>query len=292
MEENRVWLNPAVRRDFIAYYQEVLFNSDICYATGKIIPISQQSSAKIRHVGDKAKLVSSNDLSGFTYRGRFTKASQAVVQSYEVSQKSVNALKWLIANQGSKSGDQVIVAWATSNESLPKFLESPASIFGDDLYDDVLTEDTREEFAARLNKAIAGYSANLNDNASIVVMGLDSATPGRLSITYYRELRKSDFLNRIKRWYETVNWYPLYRLQKADDGKSHVISFRGAPVPKDIAVAAYGSEINDKLKKATIERLLPCIIGTVLLSPGISYFQLQCGLLAHFQWRHGCIVTR
>jgi hypothetical protein len=31
-----------------------------------------------------------------------------------------------------------------------------------------------------------------------VVMALDSATPGRMAITYYRELQASEFLERIK----------------------------------------------------------------------------------------------
>ncbi|WP_354005778.1 type I-C CRISPR-associated protein Cas8c/Csd1, partial [Aeromonas caviae] len=34
----------------------------------------------------------------------------------------------------------------------------------------------------------------------------------------------------------------------------------GAPAPRDIAEAAYGRRLDDKLSKATVERLLPCII--------------------------------
>ena len=36
--------------------------------------------------------------------------------------------------------------------------------------------------------------------------------------------------------------------------------FTGAPAPNDIAEAAYGTTLDDKLRKATIERILPCII--------------------------------
>jgi CRISPR-associated protein Csd1 len=36
--------------------------------------------------------------------------------------------------------------------------------------------------------------------------------------------------------------------------------FVGAPAPGDIAEAAYGRRVDEKLKKATVERLLPCIV--------------------------------
>src|ERR1039457_3387116 len=36
--------------------------------------------------------------------------------------------------------------------------------------------------------------------------------------------------------------------------------FVGAPAPREIAEAAYGLRLDDKLRKATVERLLPCIV--------------------------------
>jgi CRISPR-associated protein Csd1 len=82
-------------------------------------------------------------------------------------------------------------------------------------------------------------------------MGLDSATPGRMAITYYRELTGSEFLDRIERWHADHAWHQHYGKDK---------QFVGAPAPRDIAEAAYGRRLDDKLKKATVERLLPCII--------------------------------
>ena len=43
------------------------------------------------------------------------------------------------------------------------------------------------------------------------------------------------------------------------------ITFVGAPAPKDIALAAFGSKASEKLIKATVERLLPCIIDRARL---------------------------
>jgi CRISPR-associated protein Csd1 len=36
--------------------------------------------------------------------------------------------------------------------------------------------------------------------------------------------------------------------------------FVGAPAPRDITEAAYGRRLGEKLRKATVERLLPCIV--------------------------------
>jgi CRISPR-associated protein Csd1 len=44
-----------------------------------------------------------------------------------------------------------------------------------------------------------------------------------------------------------------------------VVAFVGAPSPNDIAEAAYGLRVDDQLRKATIERILPCIIDGVPL---------------------------
>jgi CRISPR-associated protein Csd1 len=53
---------------------------------------------------------------------------------------------------------------------------------------------------------MAGYRASLSDTDDVVVMGMDSATPGRMAITYYRELRGSEFLARIQAWHEILAW--------------------------------------------------------------------------------------
>ena len=81
--------------------------------TGQVIPCTDKHPSKIRNSADKAKLISANDKSGFTFRGRFADKQQALSVGYEISQKAHNALKWLIAKQGYKNGDQVILTWET-----------------------------------------------------------------------------------------------------------------------------------------------------------------------------------
>lgn len=45
--------------------------------------------------------------------------------------------------------------------------------------------------------------------------------------------------------------------------------FEGTPAPEDIAKAAYGERIDEKLKKQTIERIVPCIVGGKLFPKDI-----------------------
>lgn len=257
--DSRVWMNKDVRQKFVNYYLSTFSTFDICYATGEKTLIARFSAKKIRNIGDQAKLISFNDKEGFTFRGRFANVDQAMRMGYDASQKSISALKWLIAKQGYRNGDQVIVAWGTRDEVLPSVCGDFWDSYQSTLDEDVLP-DTKEEFVSRLNKAISGYSVNLKDNSNVVVMGLDSATKGRLAITYYRDLSGSEFLKRIERWQMSCSWYPIYRSGASSRKKAGLNVFCGAPVPVDIAVAAYGKNMNDHLKKATVLRLLPCIV--------------------------------
>jgi CRISPR-associated protein Csd1 len=91
-------------------------------------------------------------------------------------------------------------------------------------------------------------------------MVLDSATTGRLSITYYRELKAGDYLERVAKWHTTCIW--LHHYKKGQP-------FVGAPSFRDIVSAAYGviadKEKERKLIKSTIERLLPCVLDDAKL---------------------------
>jgi CRISPR-associated protein Csd1 len=262
---SKVWEDKALWVSWIRYYSNTKQNKALCYVTGEELLLADQHSAKLRNDGDKAKLISSNDASGFTFRGRFEDANQACGVGFEVSQKAHSALRWLISRQGYRSGDQAIVAWATSGKQIPDPLSDPLSILGEEelAMDDSNVVSTAQNIALKFNKKMAGYKADLGDTSGVVVMGLDSATPGRMAITFYRELTGSDFLSRIEQWHETCAWVHDYRFTENKGNKKTkrtYLRFVGAPAPRDIVEATYGNRVDDKLKKATVERLLPCII--------------------------------
>lgn len=263
----KLWQDPVLWEKWIGYYSSTKKGTSLCFVTGKNEFTADQHPAKLRNDGDKAKIISANDNSGFTFRGRFITADQAAAVGFETTQKAHFALRWLINRQGYRKGDQAIVAWATSGASVPKPTDDTLSLLGiEDLPIHASAGvSTAQEVALKLKKKIAGYGNELGNLTNVVVLALDSATLGRLSITYYRELSSSDFLQRIGDWHESCAWIHQYDSVEILDQatgkiKKKAISFIGAPSPGDIAEAAYGRHIDDNLRKLTINRLLPCII--------------------------------
>lgn len=284
--QSSVWNDPEIWKSWILYYSHTKQNKSLCYVTGKEEFSADQHPAKLRTDGDKAKIISSNDLSGFTFRGRFLTADQAANVGFEVTQKAHSALRWLIDRQGYKGKDgQAIVAWATSGTAIPKPTDDPLAILGfDDLpSDQSKTVSTAQDLALKLKKKIAGYHKELGNTTDVVVMGLDSATPGRMSITFYKELTGSDFLSRVDDWHETCAWIHRYGYDK--ETKRH-FTFVGAPAPADIAEAAYGNKADDKIKKTTVARLLPCIIDGQPIPRDIveSAVRRACNRIAMEEW--------
>ena len=103
-------------------------------------------------------------------------------------------------------------------------------------------------------------------------MGLDAATTGRLSITYYNELLASDFLQRIQYWGETCNWYYLkFTEQKIPYYRIETPAFRR------IAECAFGREkgnfieANDKVLKEQVQRLVKCMLEQQPVPKDIVY---------------------
>ncbi|WP_028459991.1 type I-C CRISPR-associated protein Cas8c/Csd1 [Chloroflexus sp. Y-396-1] len=265
--ESRVWRDTTVWDSWIDYYlNHRSGTSEICFVIGERQRLTNNHPKYIRREGDNAKLISSNDAQGFTFRGRFITDEQACSVSLEASHKAHYALMWLIDRQGYRDGDLAIVAWAISGATVtvPQPTDDPiATLFGD-LPSDDKSIDTAQDVAIRLKKKIAGYRQEIGDRTDVVVIGVDSATPGRLAVIYYRTLKGSDFLDRIETWHDTCAWRHTYRVieERDTNGKLYRrrIPFIGAPAPADIAEAAYGRRLDDRLKQATIKRLLPCIV--------------------------------
>jgi len=261
--------DASVWESWSEHYKTTQEVSGLCYVTGKKEPLAIQHPAKLRHAADKAKLISSNDGSGFTFRGRFTDPSglEAASVSFEVTQKAHNALRWLISKQGTRLGEQAIVAWSINNQEIPNPLDSSLQLATDSNEEKDIDElleleqlarigaievgNTGQSVALALRQKLLGYRKALGDTTSILIISLDSATPGRMALTYFRELTACEFLNRIEKWHDTTAWLLYYNKGRR---------FLGAPSPYEIAQAAYGSRLDDKLKSATYRRLLPCII--------------------------------
>jgi CRISPR-associated protein Csd1 len=138
--------------------------------------------------------------------------------------------------------------------------------FFDDLNDEIsenddsvyTDSDNGEFYAGRLKKAIWTGNCDLSDDDDIVIMTLEAATTGRLSITYYKEMSGSKYKYCIEKWNRECRWYNYSFKDKKEK--------EWTPSLESIVKCAYGVEqgnfvvVKDKLKKMTVSRLLPCVI--------------------------------
>lgn len=262
---SEVWLDESLQDSWARFDASTKSAMGLCMVTGELhANLAASHPKRIRHAGDGAKLISANDSSGYTFRGRFTDDTgfQASGVGYEVTQKAHNALRWLIHRQAYRQGDQVIVCWAVGGTPVPDpfsstldLIDEPGEIESAPQLE--LHADAGQALAQRLRQKLRGYGAQLGATDDVVVMGLDSATPGRMAITYYRELKGSELLERVESWHTRYAWFQYFSKEKR---------FVGAPAPHDIAECAYGHRLDEKLKKAVVERLLPSIIDGQPLS--------------------------
>lgn len=265
-DKNKVWKDPQMYDSFIQYYSHQLGDEDYCYVTGRMQPSTEKHANKIRHAADKAKLISANDSSGFTYRGRFTDSGQVSSIGYDVSQKAHNALKWLINHQGKMLDQRAFLIWGNDGEDVPDLMEDTFAIDPVSVVDQEITSYTHKEKASQFSKAIDGYRNTLKDEltddvksssrSNVSILILDSATTGRMAVLYYRSMDKDQYLHQLVHWHSTCVW--LHRYRKDQDGQ--FVQFYGAPATKDIAFAAYGPRVSDKVVKGLMERMFPCIL--------------------------------
>lgn len=248
------WCDKMLFDAYHNFYTSQHTDEDLCYITGKMMYCTEKHPAKLRQGKDKAKLISTNDANGFTYRGRFVSKKEAISVGYKTSQKIHNALRWLIQKQAYKQNGQTILVWNAHCDNIMTAFALDESLFPA-LPDKV---DTEEDYAQRVNKAIDGYRQNISDhNDNIVIMAMDAATIGRFSITYYQEIDASTYYKHLQNWFTYCSW-PQY--SKADH-MSDVMT----PIPREIISCAYGTlrgaffEVDDQLMTLQMGRLLPCI---------------------------------
>ena len=281
--------DKEVQKSWGNYYQQTL-KSQFCTITGNEQKIRESHPAKLLYSGDKAKLISSNDKEGFTYLGRFEEANQATTISAEVSHKAHAALRWLIDRQTTaRNNEQVTVAWAISGKPIPspmKDISTELDWTDIDNWDISAVENPDEAAVQRLpenseaspdwsvnigraaaqiiKKKLHGYQAELKAHEQISLIILDSATPGRMALTYYQEFLPADYFANLDAWIDDFSWYHRYSIEqpnaKKSDKKKTLWAFV-PPSPYSIAEAVYGKSLSDTLKKQLYARLLPVIAG-------------------------------
>ena len=282
---SQTWTDKTIQQSWADYAASEKADKGFCLVQGEETVISTMHPAKLRHTGDKAKLISSNDTAGYTFRGRFATAEEAASVSADVSAKAHSALRWLISRQGIRNGDQVTVAWAISGKPVPSPMKDISSEIDWDNLDisavenpDEIAKQTSSEnsepspdwsvnigqAAARIiKKKLHGYQAELKEHEQISLIMLDSATPGRMALTYYQEFLPTDYFANLDAWIDDFSWYQRYSIEVPNGKKTDKrTQWRFVPPsPYSIAEAVYGKSLSDTLKKQLYARLLPVIAG-------------------------------
>lgn len=278
--ETRIWMREDVRKSWIHYLTDIPErNTLLCYVTG------EQREPLDNHpkVQGNAKLISAKDAGyPFQYKGRFTTDKSAATVSVYASLRAHNTLKWLMEKQGFRRYGLNIVAWNVRNGSLLSPLDE------DDLWEqEPDPADTFEEYALALKKAAAGHGSKLQhfqeqigrveddqkDVASTVILGMEAATDGRMSINYYQEMEGNTYAQNLADWYRSCCWEYFTK-----DG----IRTIHTPTPRMIAEAVMGTDSvnraiqDDKCKysdskqmKDLYKRLLCCIVDRAPLPKNI-----------------------
>lgn len=263
-----VWEDQSLFEAFQKYYisskEEQSDGKGICYVTGETVFLTNRHGSRIRNAGDMSKLISSNDNRNFTYRGRFTVPEHAVQIGYDVSQKAHNALRWLIQRQGYRADDRSFITFGVKQTNIAQPFDSTNDILEDSLpflsSNELFSNDgdnTRLVIAEQVEQALKGrkYNIDIGKNDQIIIMAVDAATRGRMSIVYYQELDSSIFLESLKHWHSTCIWTHNYY-----DAEKKLCQYNGVPSTYYIVEAVYGPRADARLKKQLYTRLLPCII--------------------------------
>lgn len=174
----------------------------MCMVSGAMTTIAEQHPKGIIPINGNAKLISANDSSGFTYRGRFSEEWQAAGIGYQASQKAHSALRWLVQDQGVILGARTFLCWNPQGRKVAMPMNPLMR----------LQKPTFQptQYRDELKKTLEGKKAELKVTDGVVIAAFDAATTGRLSLTYYNELQGHDFLERLYDWDNTCCWPHRY----------------------------------------------------------------------------------
>ncbi|MGI6742117.1 MAG: type I-C CRISPR-associated protein Cas8c/Csd1 [Eubacteriales bacterium] len=263
-----VYENKSLFKAFNDYIESQKGNLCLCMISGK--------ESKFAHVHPKgiipsfgnAKMISSNDTSNFTFRGRFNTSEQAASISYISSQKLHNALKWLLANQRINIEGRYFLCWNPMGNEIQR----PDIPFLDENEKETIKPS---EYKDQIRRKLLGLKSIIPSEQSAVIAAFDvpdtekkrnksgdyNSNNGRLSLTYYSELLISDLLERLAEWDETCCFCGEYGKYKEKYGIS-------APSLENIIEYAFGTQhgndkdaeikCDDKIKRQHFQRLFSC----------------------------------
>lgn len=248
-EVSACWKDRTLFQSFIDYYASIKQGKPVfCMVSGKYEMPASQHPKKIISTCANAKLISANDCSGFTYRGRFTDEGQAMTMGYDASQKIHNALHWLAATQGVSLGGRVFLCWNPKGVALPQ----PHAAL---LRRSTKAQVKYSDYQKALSDALRGWKEEIPRDAGAVIAAFDAATSGRLALTYYSELLADDFMKRLHDWDAICCWdhFP-YGIQSPDLYQIVNCAFGVQRSQKN----QVRLETDDRVMRQQVQRLIAC----------------------------------
>lgn len=294
LSNDDLWLRADVRQSWSRFLADKLPGArEFCYVEGKMLP-SVENHPKLQ---GNAKLISAKDSEfPFQYKGRFVDDRSAALVSFDASVRAHNALIWLIERQGLQKYGMTWVVWNT-NGAVMKVPIDENNGFDEVEEDEEYADsgpviDTFESYARAVNDAASGYGSKLHDynperTNCAVVLGLEAATDGRMSVTYYQECSGNAYVGRLEEWYRDCCWWRYNWKKKTKE----IIT----PNPDHIAIAVMGIDAvntakrdkkceksHTKLMRILQTRILACIVDKQPLPSDIvrKAFNKVCAPLA------------
>ena len=281
------WKDRSLQKCYIQFCRSKKEVQDLSYLTGEYTRISYLQPKKIRDEGDQSKMISSNDSTYFTFRGRFLNKEEAFAIGYEDSQKAHNALKWLVRMQGINYGSMCLVTWEDHLARIPDWQADTNTICKQ--AEDMVSEDKLQKEMAdarlqeddddienqyvgrvgqaearRFQRAIWGCRKYVNPSSHMYILALDAATTGRLSMQEFRIISVSRYLDNLQNWHNHCAW--KYTME----GKKGKYRLEGMVGVKNAAEILFGVEdkegkhfsIKEKENdyKSFVKRWIPCVL--------------------------------
>ena len=269
---NRLWMRPDVRGSWEKQLASMTGErAELCYVTGLQLP-AMENHPKVQ---GNAKLISAKDVGfPFQFRGRFVDDRSAATVSGLASSKAHSALRWLMERQGFQKYGMNFVGW---------YMGEPALDFGDDEDGERPVPDTFESYINALFRAVQGYEKDwkaesdlddLTDEAraaldEVVILGLQAATDGRMSVTYEQEIPGNVFIDHVDRWRAACRWQMPHQEGLDDDRPPTWREICEAVMGVDAVNTARGDFKADKAATKLMRdlqlRLLHCVVGAEAL---------------------------
>ncbi|MCD7829187.1 MAG: type I-C CRISPR-associated protein Cas8c/Csd1 [Clostridiales bacterium] len=285
MTSDDLWQRDDVKESWSRYYMKHLPGEEkLCYVEGKVLP----ATTNYPKVQGNAKLISAKDAAyRFQYKGRFVEDHSAACISTSAMIRAHNALAWLTARQGINKYGMTWVVWNTNGAVMRPATEGNALPVGEEEeeeeYEDGAgkpTIDTLDGYAKAVNLAALGYKSVLDGFADgfdadrvncVEILGLEAATDGRMSVTYYQECPGNDYVERLADWYRHCCWWGYNRKRKVTEITT--------PASQEIAEAVMGADAvslakqdlrcdksQTKLMRQLMSQLMMCIVDRQPLS--------------------------